>query len=257
MGHSRRDRAAGTTPRETRRDGSPRDPVRRQHRPRVVVLAGHRALGEALCHVLEGAGYRARHIETRASAGLASVIVKSSPDVVVVGAELGLQTNRMTLIADLAEVGIPVVGLTGHADDAVRRRLMRRSGASAVVEQTDRLSHFIEVVDALSDGTFVPSVVPEAGPEERERERYVALLELLTPREREVLDHLRLGHTTDEIAKADHVARSTVRAQVARVLRKLEVSTQLAAVAVSHWALSPDRLDPVEPPLRRHSRASR
>jgi DNA-binding NarL/FixJ family response regulator len=81
---------------------------------------------------------------------------------------------------------------------------------------------------------------------------YVARLGRLTPREREVLEHLRLGHTVDEIARRDHVAASTVRGQVASVLRKLEVSSQLAAVAVTQWgsgqevpgSAPPDRLGP-------------
>jgi DNA-binding NarL/FixJ family response regulator len=165
-------------------------------------------------------------------------VVATSPDVVVVGSQSGdLAFERMPLIAELAATGIPVVGLAGSRDDAVRRRLIRRAGATVVVEHADGLAHFVDVVEAVSRGTFEEDPVSEPGTSEDEaRERYVARLARLTPREREVLEHLRLGHTVDEIARRDHVAIATVRGQVASVLRKLGVSTQLAAVAVTHWA---------------------
>jgi DNA-binding NarL/FixJ family response regulator len=204
----------------------------------VVVLGAHIAVAEALCNALERAGYRASHILGPPTGGLASQVVATSPDVVVVGSQSGdLAFERMPLIAELAATGIPVVGLAGSRDDAVRRRLIRRAGATVVVEHADGLAHFVDVVEAVSRGTFEEDPVSEPGTSEDEaRERYVARLARLTPREREVLEHLRLGHTVDEIARRDHVAIATVRGQVASVLRKLGVSTQLAAVAVTHWA---------------------
>lgn len=205
--------------------------------PRVVVLGGHIAVAEALCHVLERAGYRASHVTASPGGALASQVASSAPDVVVVCPEVGdLSTGRIPLIAELATAGIPVVGLAGSRDDSVRRRLIRRAGATAVVEHADGLAHFVDVVEAVSRGTFQPAPLSEPGTSEDEaRESYVARLDRLTPRERAVLEHLRLGHTVDEIARRDHVAPSTVRGQVASVLRKLEVSTQLAAVALTHW----------------------
>jgi len=203
-----------------------------------VVLGGHVAVAEALCYALERAGYRATLITAPLGGALASQVAASSPDVVVVGPEVGdFGSGRMPLIADLAAAGIPVVGVAGSRDDSARCRLIRRAGAMAVMEHADGLAHFVDVVEAASGGTLQQAPLPDAETfEDEERETYVAKLALLTPREREVLEHLRLGHTVDEIARRDHVARSTVRGQVASVLRKLDVSTQLAAVAVTHWA---------------------
>lgn len=217
--------------------------------PRVVVLGGHVAVAEALCCVLERAGFRASHVSAPPGAALASQVLAASPDVVVAGPEVGdLASGRMSLISELAAAGIPVVGLAGSRDDSVRRRLLRRAGATAVVEHADGLARFVDVVGAVSSGTFQPDPLSDAETsEDDEREMYVARLDRLTPREREVLEHLRLGHTVDEIARRDHVATSTVRGQVASVLRKLEVSTQLAAVAVTHWesaGAGPRRLRP-------------
>ena len=59
-------------------------------------------------------------------------------------------------------------------------------------------------------------------------------LELLTPREREVLAHLMLGRPVREIAHVSFVSEATVRTQVKSILAKLEVTSQLAAVGVAH-----------------------
>ena len=66
----------------------------------------------------------------------------------------------------------------------------------------------------------------------RQREEWLARLELLTEREQTVLGRLYSGMTVREIAEADQVTESTVRSQVKSILRKLEVSSQIAAVAV-------------------------
>ena len=44
------------------------------------------------------------------------------------------------------------------------------------------------------------------------------------------------GLSADEIADAHFVALSTVRSQIQAILRKLEVRSQLAAVAAAHRA---------------------
>jgi DNA-binding CsgD family transcriptional regulator len=56
----------------------------------------------------------------------------------------------------------------------------------------------------------------------------------LTPTERRVLYHLTEGLPAGEIAKRMIVSLSTVRAHIRSILRKLEVSSQLAAVAIAN-----------------------
>lgn len=56
-------------------------------------------------------------------------------------------------------------------------------------------------------------------------------VESLTTREGEVLRRLHAGDTVREISEVDQVSEATVRSQVKAVLRKLEVSSQLAAVS--------------------------
>ncbi|MGA6162505.1 LuxR C-terminal-related transcriptional regulator [Amycolatopsis magusensis] len=66
----------------------------------------------------------------------------------------------------------------------------------------------------------------------RDRRRDELLLARLTERERQVLRALAAGQAAREIAAAELVGLSTVRSHIHSILRKLEVSSQLAAVAV-------------------------
>jgi len=55
---------------------------------------------------------------------------------------------------------------------------------------------------------------------------------VLTPRERQVLNHLANGHTTPEIATLLSISVSTVRSHIERILHKLHAHSRLEAVAV-------------------------
>jgi DNA-binding NarL/FixJ family response regulator len=63
----------------------------------------------------------------------------------------------------------------------------------------------------------------------------------LSTREREVLDQLAAGRGASAIAADATVSMSTVRAQIRSILAKLEVRTQLAAVAMVNEARHPDK----------------
>jgi DNA-binding NarL/FixJ family response regulator len=66
---------------------------------------------------------------------------------------------------------------------------------------------------------------------EDEERRLVARMESLTARELNVLSLLYDGKSVRGIAELAGVSEATVRSQVKAVLRKLEVNSQLAAVA--------------------------
>lgn len=78
---------------------------------------------------------------------------------------------------------------------------------------------------------------------EEARRRTTALrgLEQLTPHERSVLFQLIAGHTAGEIAPNMAISLSTVRAHIRSILRKLQVNSQLAAVALAHGTYQRDQ----------------
>jgi DNA-binding NarL/FixJ family response regulator len=63
----------------------------------------------------------------------------------------------------------------------------------------------------------------------------------LTPREREVLEHLHRGSGVTTIACDLGITPATVRSQVKAILRKLQVNSQLAAVAAYAEQVTPAR----------------
>ena len=68
------------------------------------------------------------------------------------------------------------------------------------------------------------------------RERDLAPFTTLTPRERSVLAALAQGQRVDTIAAAAVVSEATVRSQIRGVLAKLNVNSQLEAVALA-WTV--------------------
>jgi len=56
---------------------------------------------------------------------------------------------------------------------------------------------------------------------------------VLTPRERQVLEHLSAGRSTREIAALMSISVPTVRSHIERILHKLHAHSRLEAVAVS------------------------
>ncbi len=61
----------------------------------------------------------------------------------------------------------------------------------------------------------------------------VAALEVLTPRQTEILRMLELGRSTDQIADQLHLSRETVRNHIRHILQALGVNSRLEAVAVA------------------------
>jgi DNA-binding NarL/FixJ family response regulator len=134
-------------------------------------------------------------------------------------------------VSDAAEDVIAVIraGARGYvtktisgADlaDAVRRV----HGGDAVF--SPRLAGF--VLDAFAGATPAPAANPDAE------------LDQLTPREREVLQHIARGYMYKEIALRLGISAKTVEAHVSAVLRKLQLSSRHE---LSRWATERRLLD--------------
>ncbi len=77
---------------------------------------------------------------------------------------------------------------------------------------------------------------PNCPPPEEEANSKAKLLDLLTPREKEVLSLLARGYNNNEIAACLHISKHTVKNHVSNIYHKLEMDdrTQLALLAVRH-----------------------
>jgi DNA-binding NarL/FixJ family response regulator len=63
-----------------------------------------------------------------------------------------------------------------------------------------------------------------------------ARLRSLTRRQRQVLAALVRGYTAAQIASREHLSMPTVRSHIRSILAELDTSSQLTAVALTHWA---------------------
>lgn len=142
--------------------------------------------------------------------------------------------------------GIPWLLLTGSAEGPGWGAGLE-AGARDVLPMSIGLEALSEALAAVAHGS---RVMPS---EQRERVRgqwaasgieqqgLLERLERLTPRELEVLQALAAGQAAVEIAVLGGVNIATVRSQVKSILRKLEVRSQLAAVAALQQAARPFR----------------
>lgn len=111
-------------------------------------------------------------------------------------------------------------------------------GVVGILPSSTGLADLLEQIEVARVGGACPlpsdrdELVEAWRRDEAEREGVHARMRSLTARESEVLRLLHLGRSVQEIAGIRGVARSTVRSQVRSVLRKLGVSSQLAASAV-------------------------
>jgi len=147
--------------------------------------------------------------------------------------------DGVRLIRPLAETGVPVVVLTDHLDDA-RYGQCLAAGARQVIGQRQRLADLLSTLRRLGENQTVLDVVRReeligAWCQHRVASQDVQQrLESLTVREAEVLTDLMHGRTTAEIAKRNLTTMNTVRTQVCKVLHKLDVPSQHAAVSVAY-----------------------
>jgi DNA-binding NarL/FixJ family response regulator len=160
-----------------------------------------------------------------------SVVTAARPDVVLLDVHMpdggGLAVLK-TVSKELPKTRFLALSVSDAAEDVIA---IIRAGASGYVTKTisaddlaaailrvaegdavfsPRLAGF--VLDAFRDAPSVPSVDPE--------------IDLLTPREREVLRLLARGYAYKEIAAELFISIKTVETHASNVLRKLQLSNR-------------------------------
>lgn len=156
------------------------------------------------------------------------LVDRLAPDVVVLDVELpdtdGLGLGRQ-LRADRPELGVVVIGPT--QDDLLFRVLEARFSA-----YLPRSAEVAMVLSAVRHAAVAPSsfTAPDlAAAVARRRARATTL----SPRELEILRHLRDGHSNAGVATALRLTESTVRTYVSRLYDKLGVQSREQALAVA------------------------
>jgi DNA-binding NarL/FixJ family response regulator len=133
------------------------------------------------------------------------------------------------------EAGVPVIALSIGGSAAALAACVG-NGALAVFDIEQLPGELAHIAGTRSGNGGGNGHDGQGQGEERHRKLPPTFEKLthLTPTERRVLYHLTEGLPASEIARRMIVSLSTVRAHIRAILRKLEVGSQLAAVAIAN-----------------------
>ncbi|MDP1912903.1 response regulator transcription factor [Brevundimonas sp.] len=137
-------------------------------------------------------------------------------------------------LTELRGTSWAIIVITAHADVPIAVSLMR-SGAIDFIEKPFDPQRLIETVKGCLNHLGSTGTILEA------RSRALRKIELLTPRELQVFDHLVEGLSNKEIARRLKISPRTVEVFRAKVMAKTEVGSLSALVQMSLFARSVQR----------------
>ena len=195
--------------------------------PRVVIVDDHQLFRSGVRAELEPL------LEIVAEAGTVeeaeAAIAEHTPDVVLLDVHMpgggGVEVIRRAAAAGLRPTFL-ALSVSDAAEDVIA---VIRAGARGYVTKNISPADLADAVRRVHDGdaVFSPRLAgfvldaftgPAPQPETE--------LDLLTPREREVLQHIARGYMYKEIALRLEISPKTVEAHVSSVLRKLQLSSR-------------------------------
>ena len=209
---------------------------------RVALVEDHVLLAQSVGFALRAEGI---HVVTGDLSGERELIESLAPGpdlLVLLDLDLGEPlVDGVRLIAPLRAHGARVLVVTGTTD---RLRIAAALEAGAV-GYVGKERHFDVLLATALRAVNGETVIDECERQDllaalradrRDTERRLAPFQQLTPKETLVLDELAQGKSVESIASEWVVSEATVRTQVRGVLTKLDVRSQLAAVAKARSA---------------------
>ncbi len=201
----------------------------------TVVVAADRPLTRfAIRRTLEDGGFSVC-AEPGDASGAVEAAVRERPDVCLLDLHMEGSIEAIErLTSELPEIAVVVVTASGNDPDLFEALC---AGAAGHVPQDIDPERIPVVLESVLEGEIaLPRTVVRKLVEEfraRGERRRLPLLQNappLTEREWEVLDLLREGLSTSEIARRLFISKVTVRTHVRSIVKKLSVSDRSAAV---------------------------
>ena len=211
--------------------------------PSVVIVDDHALFRAGVRAELEG---RLHVVGDAAEVEVAvRLIGELKPDVVLLDVHMpgggGVEVIRRILAVRPTQRFL-ALSVSDAAEDVIA---VVRAGARGYVTKSISGPELVEAVERVhgGDAVFSPRLagfVLDAFAGQLPPEQVDPELDLLTPREREVLQHLARGYMYKEIALRLHISAKTVEAHVSAVLRKLQLSNRHE---LSRWAVERRLID--------------
>jgi DNA-binding NarL/FixJ family response regulator len=198
----------------------------------LIVCDDHQILGDALAAALEMKGYHVLAVTTTAAAGLAAVAAHQ-PEVCLLDLyfpdEDGFDAARKIC---LHHPKTKVLVLSGICDAQLLAEVAQL-GVAGFLSKTKDVDEIAAALDTIAAG----GLVFDAGPIPMARRRQPAQpgnpLDVLSPREKEILTGIVAGNSTQLMARAMGISSGTVRMHVRGVLTKLGAHSRLQAAAMA------------------------
>ena len=206
---------------------------------RVLIVEDHSILTQALDLTLRLEGMEPHVASALDEDAILEEARHLRPDVVLLDLNLGAGRSGVAMIRPLVASGARVLVLTGSSDQGLHGAAVD-AGAAAVLHKGESLEQLCQGIRDIVDGRAAmrPARRDELLAHGRERLALRARLDTLSAREREVLAALQGGMSAETIASEWHLSLSTVRSHIRSILRKLDVPSQIAAVAAAYRAES-------------------
>lgn len=210
--------------------------------PTVLVVDDHRFIATGLVYQLRARGFDAYAVPVTEPCAILAEAAEYPPGVVLLDLDLGVgpddtPIDGADLVGPLCIAGWTVLVITGTGDlDRIAAAV-----ANGAVNWIIKNVNFDDIADLVNEATNGRGALPgaeRAALVERHRDNRIhrqhtlTRLRRLSPREREVLDRLADGASPATIAADGYLSMGTVRAHIRSILVKLEVNSQLAAVAL-------------------------
>lgn len=209
----------------------------------VLVVDDHQFIAAALVHLLCDRGFDAHAVPVTDGPTILAVAAGFSPGVVLLDLDLGAGPDGRLLdgaelVAPLRAAGWTVLVITGTSDLNRIAAAVANGAANWIIKNVN----FDDIARLADEAAHGRGALPPAErvalttryrEHRRRQQSTVTRLGRLSPREREVLDKLADGAAPASIAAVGYISIGTVRAHIRSILLKLEVNSQLAAVALA------------------------
>lgn len=210
----------------------------------ILVVDDHALIATTLVLALRAQGKDAHHVPVANAVTILAEAGRHRPGLVLLDLYLGSDTDKaaptgVDLVAPLRALGWHVLIVTAARDERAIAAAIAQ-GAAGWVSKAEPFEHMLRMaLDAAAGRDVLPRAVRDKllqlhWEQQQRSDGVEQRLARLSARERQVLDRLAAGQPAATIAQEFTVSLATVRAQIRAILAKLEVSSQLAAVAMVH-----------------------
>lgn len=210
-------------------------------RTRIAIVEDHRLLAETVGLALQVEGHDVVVAELKDEESLLESVAADPATLVLLDLDLGPLGDGTQLIPGFLAAGAAVLVVTG-VRDRTRLAAALEAGAMGFVAKDAPFDALLDTIMKAAAGAPVidpndrHQLLLDLRTHRRDTSKRNAPFDALTQRERQVLAALGEGKSVETIATEWVVSTATVRTQVRGILTKLDVNSQLAAVAKAREA---------------------